>query len=80
MAWQFVSEDQTKSLVSVVMTSARANAPGCIIRCKGLNPQDKYKEAGTGKIYSGSTLMYGGYLLPKKMGEYQSYQMYFERV
>lgn len=80
MAWQFVSEDQTKSLVSVVMTSARANAPGCIIRCKGLNPQEKYKEAGTGKIYSGSTLMYGGYLLPKEMGEYQSYQMYFERV
>ena len=59
---------------------AKRNAPGCIIRCKGLNPQEKYKEAGTGKIYSGSTLMYGGYLLPKEMGEYQSYQMYFERV
>ena len=80
MGWQFVSQDRGKSLVNVVMTSARSNAPGCIIRCRGLNPQDNYKEAGTGRIYSGSALMYGGYLLPKETGEYQSYQMYFERV
>ena len=80
MAWQFVTPDRNKCLVNVVMTSARANAPDCIVRLRGLNPCDAYKEAGTGKVYNGRSLMYGGYLLPKEIGEYQSYQLYFEKV
>ena len=79
-AWQFVSPDQGKSLINVVMTSARANAPDYIVRLRGLDPESHYREMGTGKIYQGSSLMWGGYLLPKEMGEYQAYQLYFVRV
>ena len=78
--WQFVSKDQGKSLVNAVMTSARANAPDYIVRFRGLDPECRYMEMDTGKIYQGSTLMYGGYLLPRRIGEYQSYQLYFVRV
>lgn len=80
MAWQFISTDMNKCLVNVVMTSAQANAPDCIVKLRGLNPYDDYMEADTGKVYNGRALMHGGYLLPKEMGEYQSYQLYFERV
>lgn len=78
--WQFVSKDRGKSLVNAVMTSARANAPDYIVRFRGLDPESRYMEMDTGKIYQGSTLMYGGYLLPRRIGEYQSYQLYFVRV
>ena len=78
--WQFVSRDREKSLVNAVMTSAKANAPDYIIRLKGLDPESRYKEEGSGKIYQGSALMWGGYLLPREIGEYQSYQLYFVRV
>ena len=78
--WQFVSKDRGKSLVNAVMTSARANAPDYIVRFRGLDPESRYIEMDTGKIYQGSTLMHGGYLLPRRIGEYQSYQLYFVRV
>ncbi len=78
--WQFVSKDRGKSLVNAVMTSARANAPDYIVRFRGLEPESRYMETDTGKIYQGSTLMHGGYLLPRRIGEYQSYQLYFVRV
>ncbi len=78
--WQFVSKDRGKSLVNAVMTSARVNAPDYIVRFRGLEPESRYMETDTGKIYQGSTLMHGGYLLPRRIGEYQSYQLYFVRV
>lgn len=80
MAWEFVSPEKDKILVNTVMTSARANSPACIVKLRKLEPHSNYQEMETGKIYSGAALMYGGYLLPKEMGEYQSYQMYFVRV
>lgn len=40
-----------KSLINVVMTSARANAPDYIVRLRGLDPESHYREMGTGKIY-----------------------------
>ena len=79
-AWQFAAKDQSSTLVNVVVVSPAPNPYPIHIRLKGLDPEGRYRESGSGKEYSGAALMYGGYTLPILFGDYPAIQLYFERV
>ena len=77
-AWQYVSQDQRQSLVSLVTGSARASLPFRTLRLKGLDPARKYRVNGGEALYGGDQLLYGGYPIPPLWGDYQSIQLYLE--
>lgn len=83
-AWQFISADQTESLVNLVITHADANTISHIIKLKGLNPQKDYQiicddteQKDYYNICSGSILMNAGLRLPALYGDYPSLQIHF---
>ena len=39
-----------------------------------------YREEGSGMVYSGAALMYGGYTLPALQGDYPSVQLFFKKI
>ena len=80
VAWEFVSEDRGKALVSLVVDVVQANTIPLHIRLKGLDPEAVYRiEEDEGK-YTGAALMYGGYSFPRVLGDYPSVQLHLERV
>ena len=79
-AWEFVSEDGSEALVSVVMQEIHGNMTVSYIRLKGLLPGCSYKEQHSGKVYASDALMEAGVPVPSKMGEYRAYQMYFVKI
>jgi alpha-galactosidase len=79
-AWEFVAEDQSEALVSVVLLGTHFNAPINYVHIKGLKPEAIYREEASGQEYSGSVLMHAGLPLPMETGEYQSWQLYFKEV
>ena len=78
-AWQFVSEDGSHVLLNVVVTEAKANSLAFMIKMQGLKEEDVYCDS-TGKCYSGSALMYAGYVLEDVTTEYKGFQILFEKV
>ena len=74
-AWQFVSGDKAKTLVHVVITHVRANAPDLWFKLRGLAPEKCYRLEENGRIYSGSALMNAGISIPMMMGDYPAVQM-----
>lgn len=79
-AWQFVSGDQAKTLVHVVITHVRANAPDLWFKLRGLAPEKCYRLEENGRIYSGSALMNAGISIPMVMGDYLAVQMELTEV
>lgn len=77
-AWEFLSEDGSEALVSVVMQEIHGNMPVTYICLKGLKPGCAYQETGSGKIYAADALMETGIPLSEQSGEYRAYQMYFK--
>lgn len=77
-AWQFVSEDQTETLLNMVNTRPRANAPLIHVKLQGLTPDAFYELEGTDKVFSGKVLMYGGYTFELKQGDYPAFQLHFK--
>ncbi len=87
-AWQSVSGDGEKSLLSLVLTEPEGNPRPLHIRWKGLNPKRSYRlawiqfygcryrvEEKIPKTLSGAALMYGGFTLPRMYGDYPSVQV-----
>jgi alpha-galactosidase len=87
-AWQSVSGDGEKSLLSLVITEPEGNPRPLHIRWKGLNPKRSYRlawiqfygcryrvEEKIPKTLSGAALMYGGFTLPRMYGDYPSVQV-----
>ena len=72
-AWSFVSEDQARALIFVVVLHAQANAPALRFKAKGLQPDRIYSVSGLNLQVSGAALMHGGLVLPKKKGDYISF-------
>ncbi|MDO4458517.1 MAG: alpha-galactosidase [Clostridia bacterium] len=58
-AWQYVNEEKTETLVTVV-TMRQRRTPFFILRLRGLDPTKLYKDMDTGEIYSGALLMNAG--------------------
>lgn len=75
-AWQMVSDDKSRSLVSLVVTHSRANKPAAFVKLKGLDPGKQYEIEGYEGSYSGSALMYGGFSVPMMQGDFPSRQLY----
>ena len=79
-AWQFVSGDKTRTLLNLVITHVRANAPDLWFKLRGLDPEKRYRLEEDGGIYSGSALMNAGISIPMIMGDYPAVQMVLAEV
>ena len=79
-AWQFVSGDKTRTLLNLVITHVRANAPDLWFKLRGLDPEKRYRLEENGRIYSGSALMNAGISIPMIMGDYPAVQMVLTEV
>ena len=79
-AWQFVSGDKTRTLLNLVITHVRANAPDLWFKLRGLDPEKRYRLEEDGRIYSGSALMNAGISIPIIMGYYPAVQMVLTEV
>ncbi len=75
-AWQIVSEDKSKSLVNLVITSPQPNPEPLHIRFKGLDPNANYHIEESDKVISGAALMNGGYTYPVMHGDYPAMQLH----
>ena len=78
-AWQFVSEDRTKSLVNFVLQSPQPNAWPIRVHLRGLDPDANYLIAELGGVYTGSALMNNGYVFPRMLGDYPAVQLHLTR-
>ena len=92
-AWQTVSGDGKRTLLSLVVKNPEGNPRPLHLRLRGLHPEAKYRLAeehwygcrpaedeklpGT---LSGEALMSGGLTIPRLFGDYPSVQLLFERV
>lgn len=79
-AWQFVSGDKTRTLLNLVITHVRANAPDLWFKLRGLDPEKRYRLEENGRIYSGSALMNAGISIPMIMGDYPAVQIVLTEV
>lgn len=79
-AWEFVSEDQKKILINVVMLEIEGNMTVVYVKGKGLDPEAVYRETVTKKRYCGAAIMAAGFPLPIEQQEYASYQIELEKV
>ncbi len=79
-AWQFASGDKTRTLLNLVITHVRANAPDLWFKLRGLDPEKRYRLEEDGRIYSGSALMNAGISIPMIMGDYPAVQMVLTEV
>lgn len=79
-AWQFVSEDKTKALVTYV-TILASNNPYRMLKLRGLDPNKLYKEETSGNIYSGMALMKMGInITDKPYYDGSSFTLYFTQL
>lgn len=77
-AWQHMSKDKTKGLLSVVVQVLDANPTGILVYPRGLKADAKYKIGN--EIRFGSSWMQGGYRLPSITEEYQSFRLEIKKV
>lgn len=74
MAWQFVSPDQSRSVLNIVVTNPLANSAPVHVNLKGLLPDEIYSVNGEFEVL-GSALMQGGYTFPRLTGDYPAMQL-----
>ena len=79
-AWNFVKEDQSEALLSVVAATAHANRPIYYAKCFGLKPDARYQCEETGNIYTGNALSYVGIPVPIVNEEYFAVQYHLSEV
>ncbi|MDD2970993.1 MAG: alpha-galactosidase [Lachnospiraceae bacterium] len=79
-AWQFVSDDQKKALLNVVILHARANAPFITIQVKGLREEETYVCKELDITAKGAAFLYAGIPVPREKGDYISFQFHFESL
>ena len=77
-AWQQVSADRRRSLVSLVTGGASSNPPFAVLRLKGLDPELNYRINGGEERWPGDALMAAGWPVPRLPGDYQALQLWLE--
>lgn len=75
-AWEYVTEDKTKAVVTYAVMRTGIHLPHNI-RLRGLDADKKYLEHTSGRIYSGDTLMNAGVSFPRKFADFESVILYF---
>ena len=78
-AWQYVSEDQDRALLNIVVTNPLANSAPVHVRLKGLLPDAVYSVGGEFEC-RGAALMSGGYTFPRLTGDYPAVQLDIIRI
>ena len=73
-AWQFVSRDKKRSVVSVVLTDKESNDAQRFVKLRGLSRQGRYHIEGQERILSGALLMNAGIPIPSGLKEYEGIQ------
>ena len=79
VAWQYVSPDMSRSLLSIVVTDPLANSAPVHVALKGLDENTMYSVNGEFEAL-GSALMHGGYTFPRLMGDYPAMQIDIIRI
>ena len=79
-AWQHVSKDRKKSLVSLVLTDKESNDAQMYLRLKGLDKDAMYTVEGLEGRYSGALLMHAGLPVPGELNEYEGIQFCLEMI
>lgn len=74
-AWMFVSKEQNRALVSVVMLETHGNMTVSYVKMKGLKPDAVYRDTKSGRSYYGADLMEAGLPMPVELKEYPAYQI-----
>lgn len=70
--WQFVSKDKKESvLCGVRLRGENINSPIYLVYPRGLKEQAHYRVEETGEVYTGTTMMKAGIVLPQALGDYQ---------
>lgn len=79
-AWQHVSKDRRKSLVSLVLTDKECNDAQRYLKLKGLEREATYRIEGQKGRYSGALLMNAGIPVPFELNEYEGVQFILKMV
>ena len=79
VAWEYVSDDQSRALLNIVVTNPLANSAPVHIKLKGLLPDAVYSVNGEYEVL-GSALMHGGYTFPQLIGDYPAMQLDILRI
>ncbi len=77
-AWQFVSENQEKVLLSAVIQQPHGCKDLYYVKLRGLNEKGIYEDTSTGHQYSGSALMKAGYPIPELWGQAPACQIHLQ--
>lgn len=78
-AWEYVSADRSEALLTFVVTKCRVGFT-TFIRLRGLDPEKRYQDVETGRIYSGDTLMNVGVNLSRYWKDSESLICHFREV
>ena len=85
-AWEFVSQDKSEVLVSLVITHLEANSAFPYVKLRGLDPERQYRMEGMEgdneavEPLSGAALMYGGFAFDALRGDFPGEQVYFRAL
>ena len=79
-AWQHVSKDKKKALVSLVITDKEGNDCQRYLKLKGLRSDTMYKVSGIKGKYSGALLMSAGIPVSCELREYESQSIVLKAV
>lgn len=79
-AWQHVSKDKRKALVSLVLTDRESNDAQRYLKLKGLDRETMYRIEGQKGTFSGALLMSAGIPVPFELNEYEGIQFVLKMV
>lgn len=80
VAWQFVSKDQTETVVNGVMLRNESNPHIHLLRLEGLKEDAHYQDLESKAVYTGAALMKAGIPLPVGFGDYKPIRFWFAQV
>ncbi len=74
VAWQHVSQDKTRALLSLVVTEKESNNAQRYVRARGLDAKRFYHVSGFLEVFSGQLLMSAGLPVPGSLLQYEAIQ------
>ena len=80
MAWEFVDQEQSHALLTVVMTDAQGNPVPVHTKVRGLSPEKYYRCSLNGQVHSGMTWNHAGLTLNCILEEYESIMIEFSET
>ncbi len=78
-AWEYVAEDKSEALVTIVVIRARARRRR-MVRLQGLDPMRHYRDEESGRVMLGSTWMAAGLNYPNLYREYDSVKLHLVAI